>query len=805
MKISIYVIHNGSAPQLSRTLESLHAQTLAPWEVRVLPAADFWPASRNQLPFTGDYVLYLYSGAILAETAVADLSQAARSGAGWYYFDETIWDAPGRTLRHPDFAPLSFAGQGSRGEGLLFSRATLEAMTLRYEGGNVCAALTEMTIAAACQSDGVPLRMSLLSRFLRKPLTERECALLNAALLLFLNNRTQGILGIGKGDAPGLYLYPQPSQKAVSFLLLSEETPLPAALYPGAQILRASRGDTYLSACLQAARDASGDLLCVIGPGCALPTQEDLAKLAAYASLPGSGLVSPCLYRQDTVQYAGSFSTAGLPAQVKRDDSGCWQDIYCIRETGFPAWQFWMADRNLILELAQSMACLPELSPNYAAMELAFQAQAHRRASLYVGEVLLRWEGSQPSGKGFAYMLHRWKDRFFLDPWCPAALHAQLRKTALKDVSASFPPKMEAPAPHKRSVLILSHELSLTGAPVVLAQAIPVLKEAGWQITVAAPQDGVLKDTFLREQVPVLVLGDMDINTGWLSYAASFDLILVNTIVPFRQVQQLESLGVPILWWLHDARSGYEAYLRHVLPETFGDTVHIYSVSHYADKALHAYRPKYRTGLLRYGLREPENLTSLELPVDTQGKKLFVCVGTVIPRKGQDILAQAIRLLPRELLAQCLFLFVGKVLDPDIFRHVENVMADYPQSVQYLECIPHEEVFSLYRQADAVICTSRDDPLPTFMAETMMVSGVCICSENTGMAGILEHGRSGYLYPNDDPQSLAQCIRLVAERSHSTDIRQNARNRFLEVFPMEVFRKNLLDCVSECIGETDNG
>lgn len=805
--ISVCVVHNGSFPQLERTLDSLKKQTV-PADFHVLEGREFWSASRNRYTFGGDYVLYLYSGSVLAENALDILTQAIKTKASWYYFDEQLFAQPKGSVEKPDFGMLAFAGTVYTGEGVLFSRESLESMTLRYEGNHFTIALMEMTIAAALHSDGVPIPSPLLTRHNRKEITAEEQALLADALTGFLETRNAGLKCVGKGNAPGVYLFPEKTQKrTISLLNLSDTDSF--SFRQDWDVIRLSGDGTYLEKCIRGAREATGDLLCVIGADCSPPSRADWEKLVSYASLPYIGLVSPCLYQNASILYAGAFSMAGIPFQMTRADadfSQLWKDVYSVRETGMPAWQFWMADRKLILELADILPDTEALPPEYAVLELAFRATALGRRSLYVGDVLMRcgMEPPKTAPGSFCDMLFRWKERFFLDPFCPSALRSRMRDDKLKNVKALFPAEMPEFKPGSRKILVLTHELSLTGAPVVLSHAIPILKEAGWQIVTVSPCDGVLKDAFLKEQVPVLVLGDMDQNGDWLRFAADFDLILVNTVVPFRQIMQLETVDVPVLWWLHDAKSGYESYLRHVLPDTLGKNIHTFSVSQYADDAVHTYRPQYQTGLLLYGLKEEADRLQPSSPVDTNGRKLFVTVGTVIPRKGQDILAQAIRLLPDSVREQCLFLFVGKNLDSGIFRHIEDVQQAYPDAVRHIPAIPREEIFSLYRQADAVICSSRDDPMPTFMAETMMMSGVCICSENTGMAGVIRHGENGFLYPDDDPEKLARCIQAVFEQQDLTPLRKNARSLFEEVFTMDIFKTNLLRCIAQCLGETEH-
>ena len=85
------------------------------------------------------------------------------------------------------------------------------------------------------------------------------------------------------------------------------------------------------------------------------------------------------------------------------------------------------------------------------------------------------------------------------------------------------------------------------------------------------------------------------------------------------------------------------------------------------------------------------------------------------------------------------------------------------------------------------------------MAETMMVSGVCICSENTGTAPAIEHGKNGFVYHNDDPAELANLIGYIASQDDLSSVRREARKLFENVFSLEIFRKNLLRCVAKCI------
>ncbi len=820
-RLAVCVIDNGSAPQRSRTLESLKRQTESSFSYKVLDCTAFWSVGRNMLNSSADYVMFLYSGSQLEENAVETIYNAIEdTGAPWFYFDEKRYSAENGidaygVLEKPDFDSFGFAQKVYTGEGVVFSQEILKGMDLKYRGSNFAVALWEMTIAAAAKADAVHIRECLLTRHNKCKLFPDEENLLADALKRYLEERERQLLGIKRSDGFGLHLHPvAETPMQVSIILLAESVSAASKLDfshlgEGVEVICQTEAMPYWKKCMLGAQKASNEMLCFLDAGCVPPSKEGFHTLLRYASLPNAGMVSPCLYKQDSVIYAGTFLQMGKLFRWKKTEENMkcsGRDILSVRQTAVPAWQFWMVTKQTLFQGAvclEKLQRIKELPKEHMIMECAYQIRSMGRQNLYVGNVLVNCERDDTASvsRGISDALFQRKDAFFLDLYCPTALRSIMRKNELKGVKAYFPKQMPSRTYSSPKVFVLSHELSLTGAPIVLAHAVRILKEEGWQIVVASPVDGPLKQEFLRENIPVLIMGNMDENIDWLRCASDFDLVLVNTVVPFRQIEQLRNCSIPVMWWLHDAKSGYESYLRHVLPETVSDNIHTFSVSKYADDALKQYRPKYKTDLLLYGLKdEAPRINSAAHPIQgTNGRKVFVSVGTVIHRKGQDILAQAVRLLPDAVRDQCLFLFIGRCIDLDIFQQVIGLEKDYPEAVRQIDAIPHDDIFNLYKQAAAVICSSRDDPLPTFMAETMMVSGVCICSENTGTAAVIENGYNGYIYRNDDPTELAECICHVVECKDLDALRKGSRKTFEDVFSMDIFREKLLSSVAQCL------
>jgi hypothetical protein len=83
-------------------------------------------------------------------------------------------------------------------------------------------------------------------------------------------------------------------------------------------------------------------------------------------------------------------------------------------------------------------------------------------------------------------------------------------------------------------------------------------------------------------------------------FVQDYDLVVVNTIVPFRFIDDMKNYNIPVLWWIHDALEGY-GYLDPVLMENVADNVHVYCGGEYAKWVLQKYRPKIQAEVLLYG------------------------------------------------------------------------------------------------------------------------------------------------------------------------------------------------------------
>ena len=324
-----------------------------------------------------------------------------------------------------------------------------------------------------------------------------------------------------------------------------------------------------------------------------------------------------------------------------------------------------------------------------------------------------------------------------------------------------------------RRALILSHELTMTGAPIVLVSAVPVLRSLGFEVVVRGPADEGPLQLFLEAGAAVVTRPDCITSSALWGLATSADFVLANTVVEAPVVRTLNGSFVPVLWWLHDAFAGYP-FIAHKIPRELGKNVHICAVGSHAEQF-----PRYDISF-------------------AGGRTLFVTVGSLEPRKGPDIFCNAIRLLPSAVREKAAFLFVGKAADKGMYNAVDSLVRDYPQTVFYRKRLERPEVKSLMEQCNCVVCASRDDPMPTFVTEGLIFGKPSIVSEHTGTAGLVTEGVDGFLYKDDDPQQLADKLAWAIEHPEAlAAMHEDCRRLYEQKFSNESYVATLTRLVKE--------
>ena len=349
---------------------------------------------------------------------------------------------------------------------------------------------------------------------------------------------------------------------------------------------------------------------------------------------------------------------------------------------------------------------------------------------------------------------------------------------------------------HGKRAFLMSHVLDMTGAPIVMTSAVPVLRSMGYEVVVLGPEDRGSAQLFVEAGAAVITRPGVRSDPSLWGLALCADLVIVNTVVMARVIRALSGTAVPVLWWLHDAFAGYP-HIAHQIPTSLGPNVRVYSVGSHAANAMHAVRPQFDIRPLIYGLPDyaQEQFSHYDLGYAC-GRPLFVTVGSFERRKGHDIFCKAIRLLPPEVREKASFLFVGQAADQEMMAAVRSLTADFPQNTFYCKRLSRDEIKSLMEQCTCLVCASRDDPMPTFVTEGLIFGKPSIVSEHTGTAGLITEGVNGFVYPNDDPAELAKRLEWAIEHPEKlASMRTDCRKLYEQYYSKEAFTRSLEQAV----------
>lgn len=348
----------------------------------------------------------------------------------------------------------------------------------------------------------------------------------------------------------------------------------------------------------------------------------------------------------------------------------------------------------------------------------------------------------------------------------------------------------------KGKILLMTHELSLSGAPIVLFYAAQILKKNGYDTAILSPKDGGLREVIMKSGIPVFVdagiTGDNEYLKNWMM---EFDLVIVCTLTYGQFVGEMADFPRPIIWWLHESEEVYSGWWPRAKPERIGSNVSIYAVGHRAIATYKKYFKNDNCKNLIYGIPNINDNWQKGY-VKNHDNIVFAVIGVLQPRKGQDIFIEAIRRMRPEDKANAEFWLIGP--DPGIYPEFTEKLrqaAEKEPSIKIMGEMSMEMIKEQYPNIDVVVSPSRDDPMPVVMPEAMMFYKTCIVSDGAGTSALIEHKKNGLVCTCDADSLAEQMTWVMHNQDKLMSIGVEGRKLYENVFSTEAFEKNLVEIV----------
>ncbi len=348
----------------------------------------------------------------------------------------------------------------------------------------------------------------------------------------------------------------------------------------------------------------------------------------------------------------------------------------------------------------------------------------------------------------------------------------------------------------RKKILLLSHDLNLGGPAIALYYAAVTLRNHGYEAVYASMLDGPLKEKLLAEQIPVVVDCNLQMETmreaDWIG---SFSLLICNTISYYVFLSE-RNAKIPVIWWLHDSSFFYDGVNREVLHHLDRNKLKMVSVGPVPREAFCKIVPDMSMDELLYGVEDKAG--SWNKTENKSGRIRFVTVGYIEKRKGQDILLQAVLMLPPKLRKQADFCLVGQDTSK-MAEQIQEEIRSIPE-VRMTGPVNRERMHQILEDSDMMICPSREDPMPTAAAEAMMHGVPCLISNAAGTAAYIQDGVNGLIFQSEHAEELSQKIAwCIAHSEELPRMGARARKVYESRFSIKVFEEKLLEVVEESL------
>jgi colanic acid/amylovoran biosynthesis glycosyltransferase len=178
----------------------------------------------------------------------------------------------------------------------------------------------------------------------------------------------------------------------------------------------------------------------------------------------------------------------------------------------------------------------------------------------------------------------------------------------------------------------------------------------------------------------------------------------------------------------------------------------------------------------------------------------ILCVGRLVPVKGQKILLRAFRELASSVREDVRLRFVG---DGDERKSLEEFVREngLEEKVFFEGAVNQDEIRTCYERADIFVLASFAEGIPVVLMEAMASEVPCVATRITGIPELIRDRIDGLLVPASDVDALTAAIAtLVEDAPLRRELGRAGRRRILEKFDFERNTRHLAEIFQRRLG-----
>lgn len=344
---------------------------------------------------------------------------------------------------------------------------------------------------------------------------------------------------------------------------------------------------------------------------------------------------------------------------------------------------------------------------------------------------------------------------------------------------------------------MISHSMSLTGAPHSLLRHAKYMLEAGYRVDVCSidhDKDDSFESAYIEAGVtPVHIPDSVEAMERYLDAVdGQYNLAVCNTICTYKCAAVLQQRGVPTVWFIRETKWLDWWYIDNPqFARVFKNFYNLYAPSNYTAKVISTFNK--RVKVLNNSVEDRFIAYS---PISETTR--FGFIGSIIPEKGLAVLLKAYADCVSSGLAVKLTI-AGK-LSSAFSKNLMEKTHDL-DGVKWIGAVDGKNKKAFFESIDVLCVPSYDEPSGLTVMEGAMYGKAVITTTRTG-ANYMVDSASGTVVEPGNIAALCDAMKCMAmlPRADLRAMQNHSRELYLAYGTSKREREEVLRMVAENIG-----